>query len=146
MVSSKCCQVVSPSPFRFLAALIPPCAHTECDRFTGTIEKRSTLPPASAILMTAASPASPPPTTMILGADAISLFLPWALRRRGFDPWLLPFIPPLGTEEGCHRRHANGDQSERNHNANSAKPLAGSLTHGDAPFCAEQIQTIREMP
>ncbi len=41
-VSSKCCQVESPSPFRFFAALIPPCAHTECDRFTGTMEKRST--------------------------------------------------------------------------------------------------------
>src|SRR5215470_5697309 len=67
MVSSKCCHVVSPSPFRFFAALIPPCAHTECERFTGTMENRSTCPPASAILMTAASPASPPPTTMILG-------------------------------------------------------------------------------
>src|ERR1700746_498788 len=67
MVSSKCCQVESPSPLRFLAALIPPCAHTECERFTGTIENRSTLPPISTILMTAARPASPPPTTMIFG-------------------------------------------------------------------------------
>jgi hypothetical protein len=67
-VSSKCFQVVSPSPFRFLAALMPPCAQTECERLTGTIENRSTEPPASAILMTAANPASPPPTTMILGA------------------------------------------------------------------------------
>jgi hypothetical protein len=49
---------------------MPPCAHTECDRFTGTIENKSTLPPASAILMTAANPASPPPTTMILGVAA----------------------------------------------------------------------------
>src|ERR1700758_4443771 len=70
MVSSKCCQVESPSPLRFFAALIPPCAQTEWERLTGTIENRSTLPPTSAILMTAASPASPPPTTMILG-DAI---------------------------------------------------------------------------
>src|SRR3984885_11102889 len=67
MVSSKCFQVESPSPFRFLAALMPPCAQTECDRFTGTIENRSALPPISAILMTADSPARPPPTTMILG-------------------------------------------------------------------------------
>src|SRR5579884_89394 len=74
MVSSKCCQVVSPSPFRFLAALIPPCAQTECERFTGTMEKRSTWPPASAILIVAESPASPPPTTMIFGF-AISSFL-----------------------------------------------------------------------
>src|ERR1700733_4395729 len=67
MVSSKCFQVESPSPFRFFAALMPPCAQTECDRFTGTIENRSTSPPISAILMTAAKPASPPPTTIILG-------------------------------------------------------------------------------
>src|ERR1700758_976849 len=68
MVSSKCFQVESPSPFRFFAALMPPCAHTECERFTGTIENRSHSPPISAILMTAASPANPPPTTMIFGA------------------------------------------------------------------------------
>src|SRR5215467_4068171 len=74
MVSSKCCQVVSPSPLRFLAALMPPCAHTECDRLTGTMENRSTCPPASAILMVAASPARPPPTTIILGAVAINQF------------------------------------------------------------------------
>src|SRR6266852_446474 len=71
MVSSKCCQVESPSPLRFLAALMPPCAQTECERFTGTIENRSTCPPISAILMTAERPASPPPTTMILGLDSI---------------------------------------------------------------------------
>src|SRR5438046_3019488 len=75
MVSSKCCQVVSPSPLRFLAALMPPCAQTECERFTGTIENRSTLPPCSAILMTADKPASPPPTTMILGFVAIGVAL-----------------------------------------------------------------------
>src|SRR5712691_8823915 len=71
MVSSKCCQVESPSPLRFLAALMPPCAQTECERFTGTIENRSTCPPISAILMTAERPASPPPTTMILGLNSI---------------------------------------------------------------------------
>src|SRR3978361_174501 len=70
MVSSKCLKVLSPSPLRFLAALMPPWAQTECERLTGTMEKRSTLPPASAILMTAASPARPPPTTMILGVAA----------------------------------------------------------------------------
>jgi hypothetical protein len=63
-------EVVSPSPLRFLAALMPPWAQTECERLTGTMEKRSTVPPASAILMTAASPARPPPTTMILGVAA----------------------------------------------------------------------------
>ncbi len=44
-------------------ALMPPCAHTECERFTGTSEKRSTGTPASQSLMTVISPASPPPTT-----------------------------------------------------------------------------------
>src|SRR5579875_2417527 len=67
MVSSKCLRTSSPSPLRFLAALIPPWAHTECERLTGTMEKRSTLPPASAILMTAERPARPPPTTTLRG-------------------------------------------------------------------------------
>src|SRR3954468_19206012 len=35
------------------------------------MEKRSTWPPISAILMTAESPARPPPITMIFGFDAI---------------------------------------------------------------------------
>src|ERR1700754_2361461 len=73
MVSSKCLKTSSPSPLRFLAALMPPWAQTEWERLTGTMEKRSTLPPASAILMTAARPARPPPTTMILGVAAAML-------------------------------------------------------------------------
>src|ERR1700761_8137943 len=75
MVSSKCLKTSSPSPLRFLAALMPPWAQTEWERLTGTMEKRSTLPPASAILMTAASPARPPPTTMILGVAAAIVLL-----------------------------------------------------------------------
>src|SRR4030088_1886638 len=75
MVSSKCLKTSSPSPLRFLAALMPPWAQTECERLTGTMEKRSTLPPASAILMTAARPARPPPTTMILGVAAAISYL-----------------------------------------------------------------------
>src|SRR5258707_7852806 len=80
MVSSRCWKVESPSPFRFLAALMPPCAHTECERLTGTMENRSTLPPASAILITADRPARPPPTTIIFGVAAIRLPL---FHRRG---------------------------------------------------------------
>src|SRR5258708_5822024 len=75
MVSAKCLKTSSPSPLRFLAALMPPWAQTECERLTGTMEKRSTLPPASAILMTAARPARPPPTTMILGVAAAISYL-----------------------------------------------------------------------
>src|SRR5215831_8013175 len=63
-VSSKCSQVESPSPLVLTAPLMPPCAHTECERRQGTNEKTSTSCPASASLMMAASPARPPPTTM----------------------------------------------------------------------------------
>src|SRR5262245_51163042 len=63
MVSSKCSQVESPSPLVLTAPLMPPCAHTECERRQGTKEKTSTSWPASASLMMLASPASPPPTT-----------------------------------------------------------------------------------
>ena len=35
----------SPSPLVLTAALMPPCAQTECERFTGTSEKRSTVLP-----------------------------------------------------------------------------------------------------
>src|ERR1700722_8646208 len=67
MVSSKCFQVESPSPFRFFAALMPPCAQTEWERLTGTIENKSTGTPDSATRIVAIRPAKPPPTTMILG-------------------------------------------------------------------------------
>ena len=63
-VSSKCWYVESPWPFVFTAPLMPPCAHTECDRRQGTNENTSQSWPASAILMTVMRPASPPPTTM----------------------------------------------------------------------------------
>src|SRR5271168_4079221 len=74
MVSSKCLAMESPSPFWFFAALIPPCAQTECERFTGTMENSSTGTPDSATLIVAIKPARPPPTTMILGCF-IFLFL-----------------------------------------------------------------------
>src|ERR687883_851724 len=61
-VWSKCSQVESPSPLVLTAPLMPPCAQTECERLTGTTEKRSTACPASASFIAAASPASPPPT------------------------------------------------------------------------------------
>src|SRR5690606_40554599 len=65
-VSSKCSQGESPSPFVLTAPLIPPCAHTEWDRLTGTIENKSTEEPASATLIAAIRPARPPPTIVIL--------------------------------------------------------------------------------
>src|SRR5580700_185790 len=62
-VSSKWTWGESPSPLVFTLALMPPWAQTECERLTGTSEKRSTGTPASHSLMTVISPASPPPTT-----------------------------------------------------------------------------------
>ncbi|MNT99448.1 hypothetical protein D3C72_2422980 [compost metagenome] len=73
-VSSKCSQGESPSPLVFTAPLMPPWAQTEWDRFTGTRENRSTCTPASAALIDAIRPASPPPTTMIF-AFAIAALL-----------------------------------------------------------------------
>src|SRR5690606_21255025 len=54
---------------------MPPCAHTECDRFTGTSEIRSTGTLASHSLITVISPASPPPTTTTLRTFPPSLFV-----------------------------------------------------------------------
>src|SRR5687768_12742420 len=49
---------------------MPPWAQTLCERFTGTIENRSTGTPSSASLMVQARPARPPPTTMTRFLDA----------------------------------------------------------------------------
>src|SRR5262249_6433264 len=174
MVSSRCCQVVSPSPLRFLAALIPPCAQTECERLTGTMENKSTCPPASAILITAARPARPPPTTMILGA-AMKTFHhrghEGSRRRTGLmAPLALVFlrvlcgsllvralhgllcrqigrsILPLRAEERGQRRHPNRDQRDGENGAHHAHRLARPLAYSDSPLGAEQVQTITKMP
>src|SRR5436190_14340609 len=55
---------------------MPPCAQTECERLTGTMEKRSTGIPDSAARMVAMSPARPPPTIMIFGC------LIWVCNRK----------------------------------------------------------------
>src|SRR5438132_1528276 len=77
-----------------LQALIPPCAQTECDRFTGTIENKSTVTPSSASLMAQAKPASPPPTTITFFFDAMAMSV---FRGTGASPVsLLPhFLPHL---------------------------------------------------
>src|SRR5215471_11614771 len=110
MVSSKCCQVESPSPLRFLAALMPPCAQTECERFTGTIENRSTFPPISAILITAARPARPPPTTIIFGAAA--MLLPWTPVAH----WPRVYDVSAGRSR-LRKARPEGIQAEQAHNA-----------------------------
>src|ERR1700686_3342922 len=140
MVSSKCCQVESPSPFRFFAALIPPWAQTECDRFTGTMENRSTLAPISAILMTAASPARPPPTTMILGV-AMLLHRPSVggcggpcVHNVGGRPRRL--LEALAERVQTHQTH-DAQQHEKTE-ANLQKPLLRFIAGDNAPFRSEQ--------
>src|ERR1700722_10216418 len=54
----------SPSPLELIAALIPPCAQTECERLTFVTEISLTLQPCSASFMAAERPARPPPTTI----------------------------------------------------------------------------------
>src|SRR6266850_3793459 len=152
MVSSKCCQVESPSPLRFLAALMPPCAQTECERFTGTIENRLTLPPISAILMTAARPARPPQITIIFGLDAISLrFLSL------FDEAGLRFFHDASAYgvyglfgetrahgvESCESYHAHQKEKAQAHaEESSARGFSGN----DAPLGAEQPDAISKVP
>src|SRR6202035_2049532 len=145
--SSKCCQVESPSPLRFLAALMPPCAHTECERFTGTMEKRSTLAPISAILMTAESPARPPPMTIILGA-AISLYR--LSVRSGcvaviYDcaahGRLLRARPKCG-KAGQSRPGQDKEEGQ----AHNQKALPRSFSGNDAPLRREQPDAVSKVP
>src|SRR3954469_18223608 len=97
-----------------LHALIPPCAQTECDRFTGTIENRSTLTPSSASLIVQASPANPPPTTITrlfaaamskplsyFGGADILVCLGWmySSARSRISPQRLPQNRPLLQDE-----------------------------------------------
>src|SRR5271169_4241305 len=151
-VSSKCCQVESPSPFRFFAALIPPCAHTECDRFTGTMENRSTLAPISAILITAASPASPPPTTMILGV-AILLHRPSVAGcSRGCSVACVDYgaVRPAFLQrtraEGVQTRKPGSEQHQEQNQAYAQQPLLRLISRHNAPLRRKQPDAIREVP
>src|SRR5579859_2189173 len=131
MVSSKCCQVESFSPLMLTAALMPPCAQTECERRTGTMEKRSTGTPASAILMAADSPASPPPTTMIL--PAIPPPLSCELRVVSCECTTRPprasCLAGDDTDDDGHGEHAQGHEDD----PRGARPDAlGTWPHGNA--------------
>src|SRR5215469_7854465 len=145
-VSSKCCQVESPSPFRFLAALMPPCAQTECERFTGTIENRSTCPPISAILMTAASPASPPPTTMIFGAAAISVHPPSGNNCPGIHN-VSTGSGLLETRAECVQASESDDaHKEEECEANPKQPLLCFFAGNNAPLRREEPDSVGKVP
>src|SRR5271155_1220055 len=144
MVSSKCFQVESPSPFKFLAALMPPCAQTECERFTGTIENRSTLPPISAILITAESPARPPPTTIILGAAIYRTGLPSAFPEGTLrlDSTIVPFAPTSwrGRERKEYRLANPAPHSTRKNARQRRSSLFCALSPETIPHFAENSQ------
>src|SRR5690606_41932122 len=97
MVSSKWIQGESPSPLVLTAPLMPPCAHTEWERLTGTMENRSTRPPASATLIVAIKPASPPPTTITLSLAKC----------------LNPLAEEIVADESGHRPDAEASSEER---------------------------------
>src|ERR1700730_5328221 len=155
MVSSKCLKTSSPSPLRFLAALMPPWAQTECERFTGTMENKSTCPPISAILMTAESPASPPPITMIFGAAAIVNQIPIrpGPQRRDSTHHQRFCAGPRRFErlqrslqEGQHGKRPHPHEHQPNHRANIAKPPPRPVAGGNPPFGGEQPQSVGKMP
>src|SRR5882762_7920361 len=133
MVSSKCFQGESPSPFRFFAALMPPCAHTECDRFTGTMENRSTRTPDSATRIAAISPARPPPTMMIFG------FLIRAVSLR-VSPQRKP---------GVVKANSDGDACDSQHGTDSSAEITsgalGACSDRDAPLAGEIPKPVAEM-
>src|SRR5262245_38464147 len=122
-VSSKCSQVESPSPLVLTAPLMPPCAHTECERRQGTNENTSTSWPASASLMIAASPARPPPTTM---KRCLATLRPDGDER----------VKGVQTEEGKEDAEAG---------AGVGRQLLRTRADGDAPMNQESPQAIGEM-
>src|SRR5215470_5085232 len=112
----------SPSPLVFTAPLMPPWAQTECDRFTGTMERRSTLWPASQSLMTLIKPASPPPTTVNLCSAMGVLSLESADGTEAHP------------EEDAQRPHRESDEEQPGEPGHA--PLR-EPSHSDAPRPAE---------
>src|SRR5277367_5977042 len=144
MVSSKCAQVESPSPLRFLAALIPPCAQTECERFTGTMENRSTCPPISAILITAARPARPPPITVILGAVILLVFQ--SVYGGGERDLSRAGRLDRRSQERIHGHRTHAHEQQSYCQADVTKAAARLITGRDAPLGREQPQAVSEVP
>src|SRR5262245_15025208 len=157
-VSVKWSSGESFSPFTFTAPLMPPCAHTECERLTGTIENRSTATPASASLSVAMSPASPPPTTATRGgAISASPRAPSARPPRPSAPasahhdgvvrlgvWLLQEVEPEPAEPE-QRRQAQRREARRHQQAHAGgralRPAAGH----DPPEDREPEQAVPEV-
>src|SRR4051812_8523185 len=104
--------------------------------------------------MTAASPASPPPTTMTFGAADILLssflFLVHRRSRRSrfgaqLVGTLVGGLPRCG-EEAADAEHAHAADGQEDEHADDEEAAARFVAHGDTPLGAEQPYAIREMP
>src|SRR5688500_10223763 len=102
--------------------MMPPCAQTECERLTGTTEKRSTACPPSAIFIAAASPAKPPPT--------IAIRMPFCAAIVLENPFQQPAVAPHE-----RRRHVEpeGEQQDAEADAGVAREALRPLADDDAP-------------
>src|ERR1051325_1885882 len=112
---------------------MPPCAQTECERLTGTTEKRSTEWPPSAIFIAAASPASPPPT--------IATRMPFvAMSVKN------PSEESARSDEGHLRVDADGEEQKPYRDARVAGQALRPLAYDDAPVHREEPDAVREVP
>src|SRR5690349_8710420 len=97
--------------------------------------------------MVAASPASPPPTTMILGllvainnllaARSLGRLLPRARRR---------IVSRIRTEKSPDRQQSDRNEYQCDRNAGPRYPLPRFFAYGDAPLGTKQEQTITRKP
>src|SRR6476469_3931628 len=108
---------------------MPPWAQTECERRTGTMEKRSTGRPISAILIVAASPASPPPTTIIFGMRA---------------PPLEREAAPRG-DDGDDNSQTEGAHGDGDGGRNPLRDALRPLPDGDAPGDQERPEAVTKV-
>src|SRR5436305_2844472 len=122
------------------------------------MENRSTWPPFSAILMTAESPARPPPTTIILGVIGIfscrcsnlrlyqTLLLIGSWRGfNGFNCWACDRLLRSRDERLQAHQADNRDHHEQRH-ATDQNFVPRLFSDGDSPFCAEEPDAIRKVP
>src|SRR5687768_14751931 len=114
---------------------MPPCAQTECERLTGTTEKRSTACPASAIFIAAASPASPPPTI----ATRICVFAMSLCQSYQPEESALAYERDLRVDADEEQQQPEGDAGV------ACQPLR-ALADDDAPVHREEPQPVGEVP
>src|SRR6266850_3656084 len=117
-----------------LVALIPPCAQTECDRLTGTIENRSTVTPSSASLIAQASPANPPPTTITFFFDAIAILI-----------YQIPTTFPSPSWPASRGRTSDGDR-DASRNIQVVCPVSSARARCASPHDTTPSQEVLAAP